>query len=112
MADCAVAEATERVRQMEQCFDVLQEAFRRNPDVFREDSSLRGLLRDLTRYYESGLWLQDYELDEKGLFPETLKRGVLSQDAVFHFLDQIQQDNGSTTQRKNWGQNHAESKNP
>lgn len=38
-------------------------------------------IRTLEEYQESGLWLEDYEADERGEIPSTLKRGVLSQDA-------------------------------
>lgn len=75
-----ILEAVERIRQMEHCFDALQETEETEDVVFR----MR--LEHLIRYYESGLWLADYTLDEKGLLPETLKRGVLSQDAVYDFL--------------------------
>lgn len=90
-----IQEATERVRQMELYFDLLQEAADTNPDALREDASIRAILQTLIRYYEGGQWLQDYELDEKGLFPQDLKRGVLSQDAVYHFLCQIESDDGT-----------------
>ena len=36
----------------------------------------------LKEYEESGLWLQDYEADERGELPRGLKRGVLSQDGL------------------------------
>ena len=36
----------------------------------------------LREYEESGLWLQDYEADERGELPRDLKRGVLSQDGL------------------------------
>lgn len=36
----------------------------------------------LKEYEESGLWLQDYEADERGELPRDLKRGVLSQDGL------------------------------
>ena len=36
----------------------------------------------LKEYEESGLWLQDYETDERGELPRDLKRGVLSQDGL------------------------------
>ena len=74
---------------MEQCFDTLQKAAEENPSAVFEDASLKELLNTLTQYYESGLWLKDYELDEKGLLPRSLKRGVLSQDAVYNFLARI-----------------------
>ena len=40
-------------------------------------------------YYENGLWLQDYEADERGELPADLKRGVLSQDALYDLLSEI-----------------------
>ena len=46
-------------------------------------------LRRLTEYYEGGKWMYDYRLDELGLLPADLKRGVLSQDGVYNFLMQL-----------------------
>ena len=43
-------------------------------------------IRELEAYYAGPLWRQDYEDDERGLLPKSLKRGVLSQDAVFNAL--------------------------
>lgn len=40
----------------------------------------------LKEYYENGQWLKDYELDEKGLLPKELKRGVLSQDGLYDLI--------------------------
>lgn len=73
-----INEAIARIRRMEQCFDAVQE------DAERGDQ-----LQLLIRYYESGQWLHDYELDEQGLLPSDLKRGVLAQDAVYDLLEQI-----------------------
>ena len=70
--------AINRIRRMEEIFDTL----RSEPD--RMD-----LRRELTEYYEGGLWLRDYELDEQGLLPPDLKRGVLSQDGVYNFLEEL-----------------------
>lgn len=42
--------------------------------------------RLLDYYYTSGQWLEDYEADEQGLLPQDLKRGVLSQDALYDLL--------------------------
>ncbi len=85
-----IQEAVERVRQMEQYFDMLQKVANKKPAVLREDISTKAMLDILTRYYEGGQWLQDYELDEKGLLPEDLKRGVLAQDTLYDFLNWIQ----------------------
>ena len=84
-----IVEAPERIREMEQIFDALQTTAADNPAALREDALLNEQLLRLTRYYESGQWLRDYELDEAGLLPPDLKRGILSQDAVFDFLEQV-----------------------
>ena len=44
----------------------------------------------LKEYYESGLWLSDYEADERGELPKDLKRGVLSQDGLYNLLNDIE----------------------
>ena len=84
-----IQEAADRIRQMELYFDMLQKMENKNPEALREDVSIKAILQTLTQYYESGQWLRDYELDEKGLLPQNLKRGVLAQDAVYDFLDRI-----------------------
>lgn len=49
-------------------------------------SDIQQKLRILDDYYTSGQWLKDYEADEQGLLPDDLKRGVLSQDALYDIL--------------------------
>jgi len=44
-------------------------------------------LRLLDEYYTSGEWREDYEADERGELPPELKRGVLSQDALYDLLE-------------------------
>ena len=84
-----INEAIERIRQMEMHFDVLQEAAKQNPASIRKDAVLREHLRILMQYYDGGQWLRDYELDEQGLIPKDLKRGVLSEDGVYNFLARL-----------------------
>ena len=81
-----IHEAAERIRRMEALFDRLQEA---SAASIMEEPELTACLQQLTQYYESGQWLADYELDEQGLLPSNLKRGVLAQDAVYDFLDHL-----------------------
>ena len=40
-------------------------------------------LRILDTYYTYGEWREDYDADERGELPPDLKRGVLSQDALY-----------------------------
>ena len=82
-------EAIDRIQKMERYFDMLITAEQNDPNSIVEDPCLKSSLCMLIHYYENGQWLHDYELDEKGLLPQTLKRGVLAQDAVYDFLDRI-----------------------
>ena len=79
-------ESIERIQHMEQLFDQLQQAFANDPASIQNDTACKENLSILLQYYENGSWLQDYELDEQGLLPASLKRGVLSQDSVYDFL--------------------------
>lgn len=61
-----------RIRKMEKVYDRV-----------RKDIAI------LREYEESGLWLLDYEADERGELPKDLKRGVLSQDALDDLFDSV-----------------------
>ena len=76
----------DRIREMEQrlydaraALDVLDAAL----DGY--EAALPGL-RKLEDYYGSGDWRRDFEADEAGLLPADLKRGVLTEDAVYDLL--------------------------
>lgn len=77
-------EVIRRIEQMEACFDALLEGVQEEPPAV--DS---GLLEKLMAYYDGGQWLRDFALDEQGLLPPELKRGVLSEDGVYNLLTQI-----------------------
>ena len=80
------AERVERVMKMEEIFDSLSAALAEDPDVLLEKADM---LRELSCYYEGGLWLSDFESDERGELPTGLKRGVLSEDGVYNLLCKI-----------------------
>ena len=84
-----ITEAIRRIERMEQCFDTLLTTARTDARAIYHSSQLSTLLTQLLRYYEGGQWLHDYEMDEQGILPPHLKRGVLSQDAVFDFLSML-----------------------
>ena len=48
-------------------------------------------LRLLEAYCTSGEWLEDYTADEAGELPPDLKRGVLSQDALYDLLESAEE---------------------
>ena len=84
-----IQEAVERIRGMEACLDSLQTAVNQDPTAISADDAHKECLKRLIDYYQSGQWLRDYELDEKGLLPQTLKRGILAQDTLYDFLDKV-----------------------
>ena len=51
--------------------------------------SLKAIKEDvaeLSKYYGSKLWKQDFAADEAGILPPDLKRGVLSEDGIWNLL--------------------------
>jgi len=48
-------------------------------------------IAELERYYGSEQWKQDYAADEAGLLPADLKRGVLSEDALWNLLSDVRE---------------------
>ena len=54
-------------------------------------AALAPRLSELFDYYGSALWFSDLADDEAGLLPEGLKRGVLSEDAVYNLIDENRQ---------------------
>lgn len=59
-----------------------------NPDSIPPEG--RKMLQQLVDYQDSGSWLHDYELDEKGFLADTLKRGVLSEDGLYNLITEFQ----------------------
>ncbi len=81
-----IAAAVERVRRMEALFDRLSGALQHEPALLGSEEALRTAVRTLSAYQSGGDWQRDYELDEQGLLPADLKRGVLSQDGLYDLL--------------------------
>ena len=75
----------ERITRMEQHLDAAAEAVAQLHAALDRYASAREHLRILADYYD-GAWRKDYEADEAGKLPDGLKRGVLSQDALYDLL--------------------------
>ena len=45
--------------------------------------------QQLSDYYGSDAWKHDFADDSAGLLPQDLKRGVLSEDAVWNLLEDV-----------------------
>lgn len=80
-----LAERILRVQHMEEIFNSISKAINQ-PVTEAHRQKLRDALRKLEAYYTGGDWLSDYDADHAGLFPTSLRRGVLSQDAIYDLL--------------------------
>ena len=76
----------ERIEQMEQYLDETADAVSKMHDALDRYLAAQDHIRTLADYYDSGIWRRDYEADEAGKLPAGLKRGVLSQDALYNLL--------------------------
>ena len=79
-------EQLERIKQMEDILDRSAAALAALSDGLEHYQAILPELQTLCEYYEGGLWMQDYDADCAGKLPPDLKRGVLSEDAVYDLL--------------------------
>ena len=76
-----------RIKYMEGILNSLSESVREQ----KFDKAFEQELQCLTAYYEGPLWREDFEADEAGRLPKDLKRGVLSEDAVYNLLEELRE---------------------
>ncbi|MBQ4046943.1 MAG: DUF4298 domain-containing protein [Clostridia bacterium] len=76
-----IDEQIARIAHMEQILNKAEEAIK---TLFE----LHPQIEELSAYYGSKDWFADYDADRAGLLPKDLKRGVLSEDAVYDLLAQ------------------------
>ena len=82
-----------RIKKMEQYLDEILAEIRSVRDsngapILVRNVAVQLKLETLRAYFESGLWLHDYECDEQGELPTDLKRGVLAQDTLYNLLEE------------------------
>ena len=77
----------ERIERMEQHLNRVMHAAKGGNDALNEYEAVQEALRELEAYYGSNTWKQDFEDDEQGKLPRNLKRGVLSEDAIWNVLE-------------------------
>ena len=79
-------EQTERIEKMEQCLDDSVKAIHELSEALSAYETVQLQYRTLSDYYGSDQWMRDFEDDEAGKLPRDLKRGVLSEDAVYDLI--------------------------
>ena len=76
----------ERIRRMERYLDRSGKAVEKLEKALKDYESVQGDYRRLLDYYQGGKWMEDHDADERGELPSNLKRGVLSEDAVYDLI--------------------------
>ena len=79
----------QRIAAMEAAFDRTALAVRMLESALDTYETAKVDIDRLTDYLDSGAWREDFEADEAGLVPATLKRGVLSEDGLYDLLADI-----------------------
>lgn len=79
----------ERITYMEQILDEATDAVSSLSEALEKYAAIQDKLQELIAYYSSKQWRQDFDDDSAGKIPNNLKRGVLSEDAVYNLLADI-----------------------
>ena len=79
-------EQTERIRQMELRMERAARAVMELSAALENYEAVQEDITALEQYYSSEAWKQDYADDEAGLLPNSLRRGVLSEDGIWNLL--------------------------
>ena len=74
----------ERIKWMEQRFNKALAAIK--DGTVDSLKAIKEDIAELSKYYGSELWKQDFAADEAGNLPSDLKRGVLSEDGIWNLL--------------------------
>ena len=72
---------------MEQCLEQATEAVNKLSTALDKYEEAQEAIRELSAYYSSEEWKQDFNDDEQGKLPHDLKRGVLSEDGIWNVLE-------------------------
>ena len=79
-------ERSKRIRDMEAALDISKAAVDKLAEAMDAYEAVQDRYNALLDYYSNGQWRSDFEADEEGLLPDSLKRGVLSEDAVYDLI--------------------------
>lgn len=86
-----MTDRTDRIREMERRMDRLEHWVNTASSLLDAHASVSEDVFELSAYYESSQWMEDYEADEAGLLPKDLKRGVLSEDGLYNLLSEYRE---------------------
>jgi len=78
-----------RITEMEAAMDKVSKALDGIHEKLSELKKLTGDIDKLEEYYENE-WRDDFDADERGELPGNLKRGVLTEDALYELLEEVE----------------------
>lgn len=76
----------DRIKRMEEALDACTAAVKNLSEAVTTYADVQKQYQELTDYYFGPDWLRDLDADRDGLLPRDLKRGVLSEDAVYDLV--------------------------
>ena len=76
----------ERIKRMEKALDACYATVKNLSEAVQSYADVQKQYQELTDYYFGPDWLHDLDADRDGLLPRDLKRGVLSEDAVYDLV--------------------------
>lgn len=79
-------EQIERILHFESLLDRVAPVLKNLGEALDAFEAVQEDVKELSAYYESDEWRDDFETDEAGKLPADLKRGVLSEDGLYDVL--------------------------
>ena len=79
-------EQIERILHFESLLDRVAPVLKNLGEALDAFEAVQEDVKELSAYYESDEWRDDFETDEAGKLPTDLKRGVLSEDGLYDVL--------------------------
>ena len=79
-------EQIERIQHFESLLDRVAPVLKNLGEALDAVEAVQEDVKELSAYYESDEWRDDFETDEAGKLPADLKRGVLSEDGIYDVL--------------------------
>ena len=77
----------QRINEMEDILDKAMQKMNALEEKMAEYEAFQPEIQKLEAYYISPQWKEDFAADEAGEYPESLKRGVLSEDGIWNVLE-------------------------
>ena len=81
-------EQIERIQHYEMLLDRVAPVLENLEEALDAFEGIQEDVQELSAYYESDEWREDFEADEAGRLPLDLKRGVLSEDGIYDVLSE------------------------